>query len=490
MGAFLRAATFLGAAGAAVVLTASGAEAQQLGGQRWVPAGSEDGVLETEGADPRVPWTPFVGVLLGYANEPVVLVTLGGAGGADDLSVDHLMAADLVASVAVWRGLEVGTGLPVWFAAPPSGFSDGEVSVGDASVRLGYRLRLDERTSVALHVPTLLPTSSTTNVLGLGLTVRPTAAVLHRVGPFEFLGNASYHARFPEGEQGFTHADELSLRLGARWALDRIWRTGLVLDVGATTALADVLGPNATLVEPRVGLERWFGGRVRVTAFGGLGLTTTVGSPLFRAGLAVAYGDNPAYRPRPAPSSGDRDGDGIEDGSDGCPNAPEDLDGFEDDDGCPDLDDDQDGVPDVRDKCPNAPQASSDDAGRNGCPDLVRLERDRITLLQPIAFDPTTDRLEEASYAVLEEVAGILRVNPSMRVRVEAHTAAPGTAEQNQVSSERRAYQVQSFLIARGARSVQLEAKGFGNTRPIDDSQTEEGRARNRRIEFVVLEAE
>ncbi len=60
---------------------------------------------------------------------------------------------------------------------------------------------------------------------------------------------------------------------------------------------------------------------------------------------------------------GDRDGDGVPDDFDKCPDAPEDRDGFEDDDGCPDPDNDQDGIPDVQDKCPNDPGPPPD-----GCP--------------------------------------------------------------------------------------------------------------------------
>ena len=61
--------------------------------------------------------------------------------------------------------------------------------------------------------------------------------------------------------------------------------------------------------------------------------------------------------------SGDRDGDGIVDAIDKCPDDPEDFDGFEDDDGCPDPDNDRDGIPDVQDKCPNLAGPPPD-----GCP--------------------------------------------------------------------------------------------------------------------------
>ena len=78
------------------------------------------------------------------------------------------------------------------------------------------------------------------------------------------------------------------------------------------------------------------------------------GSPRVRAFLGFVY----------EPHIGDRDGDGIKDNVDQCPDEPEDIDGFEDSDGCPDTDNDKDGVPDSRDKCPNVPGPPEN----NGCP--------------------------------------------------------------------------------------------------------------------------
>lgn len=68
----------------------------------------------------------------------------------------------------------------------------------------------------------------------------------------------------------------------------------------------------------------------------------------------------------------DNDGDGIKDVDDLCPDLAEDVDGFEDDDGCPDLDNDQDGIPDKDDRCPNEPEDFDGDADTDGCPDLVK----------------------------------------------------------------------------------------------------------------------
>jgi OmpA-OmpF porin, OOP family len=76
------------------------------------------------------------------------------------------------------------------------------------------------------------------------------------------------------------------------------------------------------------------------------------------------------------PSIGDRDGDGIKDDQDQCPDEPEDKDGFEDEDGCPDPDNDKDGILDVDDACPNVPEDFDGDADEDGCPGGTDLDRD------------------------------------------------------------------------------------------------------------------
>jgi outer membrane protein OmpA-like peptidoglycan-associated protein len=76
-----------------------------------------------------------------------------------------------------------------------------------------------------------------------------------------------------------------------------------------------------------------------------------------------------AHAPAPPPKIGDKDGDGILDNVDKCPNEPEDRDGFQDEDGCPDPDNDKDGIPDIKDKCPNEPEDRDGFQDEDGCPD-------------------------------------------------------------------------------------------------------------------------
>lgn len=93
------------------------------------------------------------------------------------------------------------------------------------------------------------------------------------------------------------------------------------------------------------------------------------------------------------PSIADRDGDGILDDVDDCPEVPEDFDGFQDDDGCPDPDNDGDGIPDQRDRCPNVPEDFDGDRDGDGCPEVSFRDRDGDGILDP--YDKCPDVPED-----------------------------------------------------------------------------------------------
>ncbi len=101
-------------------------------------------------------------------------------------------------------------------------------------------------------------------------------------------------------------------------------------------------------------------GRLVATIAAGAGLNSAVGSPVARVVLQLGWAADKEH---------DHDHDGIDDELDKCPNDPEDKDGFEDDDGCPDPDNDKDGIPDVKDKCPNDPEDKDGFEDDDGCPD-------------------------------------------------------------------------------------------------------------------------
>ncbi|MDY5969301.1 MAG: OmpA family protein [Bacteroidales bacterium] len=101
------------------------------------------------------------------------------------------------------------------------------------------------------------------------------------------------------------------------------------------------------------------------------------------------------------------------------------------------------------------------------------------------AFDQSV--LLQQSYVELQKLLETLRSHPTMRIEIDGHTDGNGSVEYNQRLSESRARAVVDYLISCGIDARRLESKGFGKSRPIDSNDTDEGRARNRRVEFKVL---
>ena len=99
-----------------------------------------------------------------------------------------------------------------------------------------------------------------------------------------------------------------------------------------------------------------------------------------------------------------------------------------------------------------------------------------------ITFDTGKATILPASEQVLGEIAKLLQNSPDLKLRVEGHTDNQGTAASNQVLSERRAKAVVAWLTAHGIDASRLTAQGFGQTKPVADNSTDEGRAKNRRV--------
>jgi outer membrane protein OmpA-like peptidoglycan-associated protein len=181
----------------------------------------------------------------------------------------------------------------------------------------------------------------------------------------------------------------------------------------------------------------------------------------------------------------DNDGDGILDVNDDCPNQAEDVDGFQDSDGCPDPDNDGDGILDSNDRCPDVAEVFNNFEDTDGCPDTAP---DLIPTLAYINFKFGTAEISGADpIPVLEEVARIMKERPNMRVKISGHTDSIGSDQANQQLSLRRATTVRDYLVRKGVDASRFEIQGMGETEPIDSNDTDLGRARNRRIEFSVV---
>jgi large repetitive protein len=188
----------------------------------------------------------------------------------------------------------------------------------------------------------------------------------------------------------------------------------------------------------------------------------------------------------------DNDGDGIPDAQDKCPNDPEDKDGFQDDDGCPDLDNDGDGIPDALDKCPNEPETFNGVDDTDGCPDSggqVTIAGGKIELPENINFDTGSERIAGRSESLMDRIAEKVKANPQVkRIRIEGHTDDVGGGKKNMELSQARAEAVRNFLIKKGVEPDRLQAVGYGDTRPLDKRKTADARAKNRRVEFIIVE--
>ena len=183
----------------------------------------------------------------------------------------------------------------------------------------------------------------------------------------------------------------------------------------------------------------------------------------------------PSLIPRP---DADTDGDGVVDTADQCPQTPAGT--VVDAVGCP-ADEDGDGVLNADDNCPRTPPGFKVDA--HGCV----VEEQTVVVLDSVHFEFDSAKLTFEARDVLDRVATGLKNQPDLRIEIIGHTDALGTEAYNLQLSLARAASVREYLISRGAEPTQLTHEGYGETHPIADNETEEGRARNRRVEFHVL---
>lgn len=184
----------------------------------------------------------------------------------------------------------------------------------------------------------------------------------------------------------------------------------------------------------------------------------------------------------------DNDGDGILDVNDDCPNQAEDIDGWQDSDGCPDVDNDGDGILDKDDKCPNVAEDFEGFEDTDGCPEGGN-KAACIPGLAYINFKFATAEISGADpVPVLENAAQLMRENASWKLKITGHTDNIGSDDANSKLSMRRAEAVKDYLVKRGVSADRISTDGKGESQPIDTNDTDLGRARNRRIEFQVIQ--
>jgi len=182
---------------------------------------------------------------------------------------------------------------------------------------------------------------------------------------------------------------------------------------------------------------------------------------------------------------GDCDGDGIIGSKDKCSRDPEDFDGFQDDDGCPDPDNDADGILDVNDTCPEQPEWTPVDA--NGCPKPEPPKPAPVEQIRPqllavtVNFPLNSAVLDGTAKEKLDALARAMEADPELMVRVGGHACDLGSDEYNQRLSQRRAVAVKTYLVDKGLADMRITTVGLGETQPLMANTNEGNRAQNRR---------
>ncbi len=202
----------------------------------------------------------------------------------------------------------------------------------------------------------------------------------------------------------------------------------------------------------------------------------------------------------------DKDGDGITDADDkcpdvaglskyqGCPIPDTDGDGINDEQdkcltvkgvaryqGCPVPDTDNDGVNDEEDKCPN----EAGPATNFGCPVIAQAVIDKINYAaKNIFFATGSAKLLPKSFKSLNEVATIMAADKTLMLDIDGHTDSQGKPDKNQTLSENRANAVKVYLASKAVDESKMAAVGHGQDMPVADNKTAAGRAKNRRVEM------
>lgn len=213
----------------------------------------------------------------------------------------------------------------------------------------------------------------------------------------------------------------------------------------------------------------------------GEGLTS---SPEILGGLSVTLGRR---KERPATSRPeDRDGDGIEDADDYCPDVY-----GEPPRGCPQVcidDSDGDGLTDPVDACPTVPETRNGYEDDDGCPDEVPPDLSSLSgIMVGIQFDTDKDTIKNESQGTIDQAVAVMQKYPDLRVEVGGHTDSRGSYRHNMDLSRRRAEAVKNYMVQAGIAEDRIETRGYGPDQPIASNETREGQAQNRRIEFKIL---
>jgi outer membrane protein OmpA-like peptidoglycan-associated protein len=510
------------------LLSAGSARAQDedIDTQRFQPRVTSGGYFQTEGSAVRGPIDPFsLGLWLSYAHNPLVAIE-------DDEVIEQIvsdqLAFDLTASYSLAEWFELGVHLPLAYLA---GDDVSDATLGDARLLPKFRLLHDEIDGVglALLADVRLPTHTSQFYGGARMPAfAPRLIIDHRFGLSGFRAGVDLGVLLREQTQfrNVSAASEFQGGLGVGYRFDGGQSpVEIMLDLRSAIGLA-ASDPEETALETLLGASIDVTPEWKMNVGGGLGILEGFGIPTARVFVGLRWEPSPndpdhdglrsptveedehkvLEQPPPSEQTGEpvptqEQADAVDDatreaairgGYDACPRLPEDLDGIEDEDGCPEGDEDGDGVLDYLDRCPDEAETINGYKDDDGCEDegpaQIIVEEGRISILETIRFESESSAIDRSSYSIMDQIALALRKHKEIeRIEVGGHTDSTGSHDYNVRLSHARARSVRTYLIEQGIKPGRLSARGYGPDKPIADNETDEGRSKNRRVEFVVL---
>jgi cysteine-rich repeat protein len=440
----------------------------------------EDGLVVQ---DPRVlghmVWSVSAG--LGYTNTLLrVVPKLSSDTGVD--VVGTRLSAYLDFAMGLGKRFEVDVALPFALAqstgtGTAAGIMlkrPGTTALGDA--RLGGSVLLygtSETPNLGLAAGVAIPIGSESSFTSdgkLGGEAMATAALPGR--GYRVMVNAGVRLRPKHDYVSTDQGTELVGRAGLFVPIRQRVTTSLEFDLSTRASGSEAFRAIGSPILAILGGRYQFDGGIRAGAGIGAGLTAAPGSPAVRVVFVVGYSPEPVRPRRLTPTVADRDGDGIPDNLDKCPDKPEDFNGVEDEDGCPDAyDRDKDRVTDT--PPPYQPETLED----------------VVTMPAPIEFKFDTAIMLPGAEVYLHRVLEILKKHPDvLKIEVQGHTSSEGGPEYNMRLSNARARAVYDWLVEHGIAADRLVPRGYGLTQPLFPNDSEPNRQRNRRVQFRLLQ--
>ncbi len=334
--------------------------AQEYNAQTFTPAAGPNAAYSVEYGRTLGHLELTGGALLNYSSRTLVEEF---ANGSEDPIVDQQAVVHALGAIGLTEWAEFGVIVPVYLVNDVvwNGENREGVTLGDISLRpkVSFLNAEDSAVGLALLVDVTLPTGAADRFVGAGsVTATPRLAFDVKLANWQFAANAGALVQSSRTIRETDLGSQMIWGASAEYS----FLEGLVLfggEVTGRTDFNDLFGKQVTPVEGLAGAKLISSSGVVVTAAAGAGIAGGIGSPEFRALLGVGY----------APRELDYDKDGILNSDDACPQDAEDLDGFEDLDGCPEADNDLDTVLDADDKCPVEPEDKDGFQDEDGCPD-------------------------------------------------------------------------------------------------------------------------